>query len=168
MALRQICKRGDEVLSQKSKPVLEINDKIRELVQDMKETMANDDGVGLAAPQIGILRRLFVCTPYVPESDEALVFINPEIISQEGSQESWEGCLSVPGYFGKVNRPMSVKVKAQDLDGKLREYEFSGFAATVFCHENDHLDGILYTDKTNELLTQEQYYELFSQANETE
>lgn len=162
MALRKIVIKGDEILTKKCKEVPEITDRIKELCYDMKETMLDADGVGLAAPQVGVMKRVFVARPFVDSEDESIkdkVFymINPVMLEQEGSQESSEGCLSVPGYMGLVDRPEKIKIKAMDLDGKVNEYEFTGFAATVFCHEYDHLEGVLYCDIAKDYMTTEEY-----------
>lgn len=164
MAIRNITVRGDEILTKKCKPVKEITPHIKEVMEDMVETMKNADGVGIAAPQIGIMKRFFIAMPHVDSEDEELrdkiyYMINPEITYKEGTQDSSEGCLSVPGYMGLVERPQKIKIKAQDLDGVEHEYEFEDFAATVFCHEYDHLDGILYPDVAKEMMTSEEYAE---------
>lgn len=164
MAIRNITVRGDEILTKKCKPVKEITPHIKEVMEDMVETMKNADGVGIAAPQIGIMKRFFIAMPHVDSEDEDLrdkiyYMINPEITYKEGTQDSSEGCLSVPGYMGLVERPQKIKIKAQDLDGVEHEYEFEDFAATVFCHEYDHLDGILYPDVAKEMMTSEEYAE---------
>lgn len=164
MAIRNITVRGDEILTKKCKPVKEITPHIKEVMEDMVETMKNADGVGIAAPQVGIMKRFFIAMPHVDSEDEELrdkiyYMINPEITYKEGAQDSSEGCLSVPGYMGLVERPQKIKIKAQDLDGVEHEYEFEDFAATVFCHEYDHLDGILYPDVAKEMMTSEEYAE---------
>lgn len=146
MALRNVVTEGDPILRKTCREVTEVNDRIKTLVDDMVETMRYENGVGLAAPQVGIMRRIFVAEPD-PEEGTVYCFINPEIISLEGSQESEEGCLSVPGYYGKVNRPEKITIKGLDRNGNPQEYDFEGFKAVVMCHEFDHLEGILYTDK---------------------
>ena len=153
MALRQILTIGDETLNKKSKPVTAFNERLWELLDDMAETMYSANGVGLAAIQIGIFRRVVV----IDTGDGLIELINPEIIEQSGSQSGLEGCLSVPGKWGEVTRPMKVKVKAQDRNGKPFEFEGEDFTARALCHEIDHLDGHLYTeiaetlmDRTNE------------------
>lgn len=158
MALRNIVERDgadSETLHKKCRPVDEVNDRIRVMLDDMVETMRQAGGVGLAAPQVGILRRIFVAEP---EPDEVYYFVNPEIVKTEGSQESQEGCLSVPGYIGIVDRPESITIRGLDRDGNPQEFEFEGFPATVMCHEYDHLDGILYTEKARNvhLVTEEE------------
>lgn len=173
MAIRNIVTKGNEILSKKCKPVKEITPHIKDVMKDMVDTMNEADGVGLAAPQIGIMKRFFVAMPYVDKEedderrDEVFFMINPEILSQEGSQVSNEGCLSVPGYIGVVERPQKVRMKALDLDGNENEYEFEGFAATVVCHEYDHLEGRLYTDLATELMTNEEYAERLEKEEES-
>lgn len=163
MALRKIVQRGDEILTKVCKPVKEITPRIEELCHDMVDTMNEADGVGLAAPQVGVMKRLFVARPFVDDEDESIrdtVFymINPEITHREGSQPSGEGCLSVPGYMGLVDRPQKIRIKFTDLDGSQKELEFEDFPATVMCHEYDHLDGILYCDIAEDFMTTEEYY----------
>ncbi len=142
MALRDILLEGDPTLNKKARPVSRFNDKLRVLVDDMLETMYDNDGVGLAAPQVGVLRRIFVMD--VDEEEGPLVFINPEIFESDGDQEGPEGCLSLPGLFGIVKRPMKVKVRAFDPEGNPFEMELEGLAARCVCHETDHLDGLLF------------------------
>ena len=148
MALRQVMIEGEEILRKKCRPVDQVTDRIRQTMEDMLETMHNEQGVGIAAPQIGVMRRMFIAEP---EPGETYFMINPEIYHMEGSQTCMEGCLSVPGYIGEVERPEKIKIRAMDLDGKIQDYEFEGFHAVVMCHENDHLDGILYVDKAKNL-----------------
>ncbi|MBQ6314192.1 MAG: peptide deformylase [Mogibacterium sp.] len=168
MALRNITLRGEEILAKKCKPIKAITPRIRELAEDMAETMIAADGVGIAAPQVGVMKRFFIAMPHVDSDDEAIrnkiyYMINPEITYTEGTQESSEGCRSVPGYMGLVDRPEKIRIKGTDLDGIEHEYEFEGFAATVFCHEYDHLEGILYTDVAKEMMTTEEYAERLEQ-----
>lgn len=129
-----------------SKPVTEVTEKTKELIYDMLETMYVTNGVGLAAPQVGVLKRIIVID-ITPEGSEPMVFINPEIVSTSGSQTGDEGCLSVPGKAGTVTRPNEVTIRAVDLD--MKEFEMTGtdLLARAFCHEIDHLDGIVYVDK---------------------
>ena len=155
MAIRNIVLEGDPMLRKKSKPVREVNDHIREIMGDMLDTMHEHLGVGLAAPQVGVMRRMFVAEP---EPDDVYYMINPEIIESDGSQEGPEGCLSVPDLEGIVDRPMHIKIKAQDLDGNEQEYDFEDFHARVMCHEYDHLDGVLYIDKAVETYDPEEKY----------
>ena len=166
MALRKIVIRGDEILTKNCKPVSKITDRIKVLCNDMLETMREADGVGLAAPQVGVMKRIFVCRPELENFDQEYVMINPEIIEKEGEHESAEGCLSVPGYIGMLKRPNRVRLKAMNLEGEINEYEFSGFAATCIMHENDHLNGIVYTDVAEEVYTTEQYNEMMAEIAE--
>ena len=148
MALRNIVTEGDAILRKKCREVEEVNDRIRLILDDMIETMRDANGVGLAAPQIGMMRRMFVAEP---EPGEVYCFVNPQITEKIGSQESEEGCLSVPGYTGIVDRPESITIRGLDREGNHQEFTFEGFKAVVMCHEYDHLDGILYTDKAGEI-----------------
>lgn len=143
MALRTIRKKGDEILYKKCKEVKNFDKKLAILLDDMYETMVKSDGVGLAAPQVGILKRAVV----VDIGEGKIELINPEIIKKDGSQIGQEGCLSVPGEWGDVERPEFVTVKAYDRFGK--EFEISGheLLARAFCHEIDHLNGELFVDK---------------------
>lgn len=171
MALRNITVKGDEILAKKCKPVKEITARIKEACADMVDTMKEADGVGIAAPQIGIMKRFFIAMPHVEAEDEETrdkiyYMINPEITYKEGTQESSEGCLSVPGYMGLVDRPYKIRIKAQDLDGEEHEYEFEGFEATVFCHEYDHLDGTLYSDIAKAMMSNEEYAQRVEELNE--
>ena len=143
MALRNIRKYGDEILRKKSRKVEVINDRILTLIEDMKETMYEADGVGLAAPQVGILKRIAV----IDVGEGPITIINPEIIEREGTYLDIEGCLSVPEKQGTVERPEKVKVKALNEKGEEVVIEGEGLLARAFCHEIDHLDGILFVDK---------------------
>ena len=159
MALRTIREYGDDVLERKCKEVKEVTPRIRELVDDMLETMYDANGVGLAAPQVGVLRRVvLVIETNVPEGEpeKLLELINPEILETSGEQDGPEGCLSVPGEYGMVKRPMNVKVRAQDRNGNWFEAEGTGLTARCFCHEIDHLDGIVFTSKCERMLTEEE------------
>ena len=147
MALREIRFDGDPVLRKKSKEIAEISDRIKTLLDDMVETMVAANGVGLAAPQVGILRRAIV----VDIGDSPIRAINPEIIEEDGAVTDMEGCLSVPGYSGTVQRPERIKVKYLDENGDAKLVEATGLSARIFCHEIDHLNGILYTDKALEV-----------------
>ena len=141
MALRTIRTEGDPVLAKKCRPVDEITPRIRELITDMLETMYDACGVGLAAPQVGILKRIVV----IDVGEGPIILINPEIVETSGEQTGEEGCLSVPGMSGQVTRPNHVKVKALDMDMTEVEYEGEELLARAFCHELDHLDGKMYT-----------------------
>ena len=143
MAIRNIVKEGDPVLRKKCRPVDEITPRILVLLDDMLETMRAADGVGLAAPQVGVLRRVVVIEC---EEGQIIELINPRIVAFSGVQEEREGCLSIPGKAGITRRPMHVTVRALDRNGKEVEYSGSGLLARAFCHEIDHLDGKLYTD----------------------
>ena len=142
MAILNILKEGDETLRKKCRSVDEITPRILTLLDDMHDTLEKAQGVGLAAPQVGILRRIVI----VEIDDKKYEMINPEIIERSGSQTEIEGCLSVPGKYGITNRPMEVTVKYTDRDGNERTAKGSGLKARAFCHELDHLDGILYID----------------------
>ena len=146
MALRKIRTQGDKVLGKVCKPVTEMTDRLSELIDDMIETMYDADGVGLAAPQVGILKRLFVID-VSPEGHEPIAFLNPEILSTDGEQSGYEGCLSVPGKSGIVTRPNYVKCRYQDRNMEWQEIEGEGLLARAILHENDHLDGHLYVEK---------------------
>lgn len=146
MALRTIRNEGDEILRKKSKEVEVINERILTLIEDMIDTMYDADGVGLAAPQIGILKRVVV----IDVGDGPIILINPEIIKEEGSQIDLEGCLSIPNYNGKVERPFKVTVKALNEHGEEFLIEGEELLARAFCHEIDHLDGILFRDRVIE------------------
>ncbi|MEG1311093.1 MAG: peptide deformylase [Romboutsia sp.] len=143
MAIRQIVQIGEPVLRKKSKKVEKIDEKIIQLLDDMADTMYEADGVGLAAPQVGILKRVVV----IDVGDGIIELINPEIISTSGEQIDDEGCLSVVGESGKVKRPYVVKVRALDRKGRLFEMQGEELLARAFCHEIDHLEGILFVDK---------------------
>ena len=149
MAIRNIVKVGDDILNKKCRPVTDFNDRLFTLLEDMHETLTDAHGAGLAAPQVGILRRLALV---MVEDESFLEIINPEIIAREGEQDGAEGCLSVPGKYGMVKRPMKVTVKYQDRNGEWHERTAEGFTARAFCHEIDHLDGHLYTELVSEYL----------------
>ncbi len=146
MALRNIREYGDDVLERSCKEVKEVTPRVRELVEDMLETMYNANGVGLAAPQVGVLKRIVVID-VSPDGDDPLIMINPTILETEGEQTGYEGCLSIPGKSGIVTRPNYVKAKAYDLD--MNEYVVEGeeLLARAICHELDHLDGHMYVEK---------------------
>lgn len=143
MAIRKILKIGDETLRKHARPVAEVDRRTRQLLDDMAETMYAADGAGLAAPQVGILRRVVV----IDVGEGLLELVNPEILSTEGEQRQAEGCLSVPGKRGVVARPAKVTVRALNRRGKPIEIVGEGFLAIALCHEIDHLDGVLYVDK---------------------
>ena len=143
MAIRNIVTKEDEILRKKCRPVEKFDEKLWELLDDMAETMYKAEGVGLAAPQVGILRRYCI----VDVGDGIIELINPVIDKESGSQEGQEGCLSIPGRYEDVVRPMKVKIHAQDRNGKPFKLTAEGFKARAICHEIDHLDGILYIDR---------------------
>ena len=148
MALRNIRTEGEAVLRKRSREVSEVDDRIRMILDDMLETMRKSDGVGIAAPQVGILRRIFIVEA---EEGDVLEMINPEIIEMEGFFVGEEGCLSVPGVFGKVERPERVKVKGLNRHGKEIICEATELKAVAICHEFDHLEGVLFIDKATDL-----------------
>lgn len=158
MAIRNIRLIGDSVLTKRAKEITEVNDKLIELINDMLDTMYDANGVGLAAPQVGILKRLVVidCSP---EGDSPIIMINPEIIESSGEQTGEEGCLSIPGKSGVVTRPNYVKAKA--FNERMEEYIIEGteLLARAICHEIDHLNGELYVDKTVDGIHDVSYYE---------
>lgn len=153
MAIRNIREIGDPVLNKTCKPVTEVTERIAELIEDMFETMYDADGVGLAAPQVGILKRIVVINV---TGEDPILLINPVIIETSGEQTGNEGCLSVPGKTGVVTRPNYVKVRAYDEEMKPFEIEGTELLARAFCHEIDHLDGHLYVEKVEgELMSTE-------------
>lgn len=145
MALRKVVTKEDPILRKKSRQIEKFDEKLATLLDDMAETMYAADGVGLAGVQVGMLRRVVVM-----DIGEGLIeLVNPEIVEEEGEQFAEEGCLSIPGEYYETIRPATVKVKAQDRNGKWCVYKGEGLKARCFCHEIDHLDGILFTDKKN-------------------
>ena len=166
MALRTIRELGDPVLEKKAKAVKEMTPKIRQLIEDMKETMYDADGVGLAAPQVGMLKRIVVIDVSA-EQDQPIVMINPEIVRQDGEQTGWEGCLSVPGKSGQVTRPQHVVAKA--LNEEMEEFTIEGedLLARAICHELDHLEGHVYVELVEgKLYTNEELEELAAKEEE--
>ena len=154
MALRKIVEVGDECLAKVCRPVTAFNSRLHALLDDMTDTLIEASGAGLAAPQVGILRR--VCIVMDEDSGEYLELVNPEIVFTDGEQTGLEGCLSVPGKYGLVKRPYYAKVRAQDRNGEWFEAEGEELIGRCFCHENDHLDGIIYTEVMERLLTEEE------------
>ena len=152
MGLRKILTDKEPALHKTCKPVTDFDGKLHKLLDDMRQTLVDANGVGLAAPQVGILRRVVV----VDLGDEILELVNPELIETDGEQEGPEGCLSVPGKYGLVKRPYRARVRAQDRDGNWFEAEGEELIARCFCHELDHLDGILYTQVMERFLTEEE------------
>ncbi|MBZ4665815.1 peptide deformylase [Mahella sp.] len=145
MALREIRKFKDPILRKKARPVVKIDKRLLTLLDDMAETMKKAEGVGLAAPQVGILKRVVIIADM--DEDKIIELINPEIIAQSGEQVGLEGCLSFPGMSGTVKRPEQVTVRAMDRNGEIREITGTGIIARAFCHEIDHLEGIVFLDK---------------------
>ncbi len=161
MALRKILTDEDPALHKKCRPVTNFDDRLGELLDDLKETLAHAHGAGLAAPQVGILRR---CVIVVDANDQMLELVNPEIIwRSEETQDGLEGCLSVPGRWGEVERPARVRVRAQDRTGKTFEVEGEEIVARCFCHELDHLDGHIFTELTDRLYTQQELDEMMEE-----
>ena len=163
MALRTILTDGDPALHKACRPVTQFDEKLHDLLDDMKETLAQANGAGLAAPQVGILRRAVIV---VDANDQMLELVNPEIIAREGEQEGFEGCLSVPGRWGVVKRPMKAKVRAQDRNGNFFEVEGEEIVARCFCHELDHLDGHLFTELAGRLYTNEELEEMMAEEDD--
>ena len=152
MGLRKILTDAEPTLHKVCKPVEKFDWRLHKLLKDMRDTLIDSNGVGLAAPQVGILRRVVL----VDNGEEILELINPTIIETDGEQEGPEGCLSVPGKYGLVTRPYYAKVRAQDRDGNWFEAEGEELTARCFCHELDHLDGIIYTEVMDRYLTEEE------------
>ena len=155
MGLRKILTDKDPALHKVCKPVTNFDSKLFKLLDDMRDTLIDSHGVGLAAPQVGILRRV-VLVDVGMEDNEIVEFINPEMIETDGEQYGAEGCLSVPGKYGLVKRPYYAKVRAQDRNGDWFEAEGEELIARCFCHELDHLDGIVYTEVMDRFLTEEE------------
>ena len=171
MALRNIMEKGERCLEKHCRPVTDFNEKLHVLLDDMADTLIKANGVGLAAPQVGILRRaVLVLETNVPEDEEDYIIelINPEILEVSGEQEGPEGCLSVPGVYGWVKRPDHVKVRAQDRDGEWFEVEGDGLTARAFCHEIDHLDGILFDSVADHIMSDEELDEYYGRDAEDE
>lgn len=159
MAIRNIITKEDPTLRKNSRPVTAFNDRLHQLLDDMTETLMESGGVGLAGPQVGVLRRVVVVLETNVEEDEEeyiIELINPEIIECSGEQDGAEGCLSLPEEFGLVKRPMDVTVRAQDRNGEWFEVSGTGLTARCFCHEIDHLNGILFTDLASRMLDKEE------------
>lgn len=152
MAIRNILKVGDPILTKKCRTVEKIDDRILTLLDDMADTLYESGGVGLAAPQVGVLRRVVV----IDTGDSLLELINPEIISSEGEQTDAEGCLSYPGKYGYVTRPNKVTLRAMDRNGDIKEYTGDGLLARAFCHETDHLEGKMFMELVTEWVEDEE------------
>lgn len=163
MALRKILTDKDPALHKVCRPVTNFDQRLWDLLDDLKETLADASGAGLAAPQVGILRR---CVIVVDAQEQLLELVNPEIIwRSEEIQAGWEGCLSVPGKWGTVERPMKVRVKAQDRNGNWFETEGEAIVARCFCHELDHLEGHIFTELTDRLYTQKELDEMYEEED---
>lgn len=160
MAIREILTEQDPALHKKCHPVTRFDDKLSDLLDDLRETLAHANGAGLAAPQLGILRRAVVV---MDANDEMLELVNPEILTQSGEQDGLEGCLSVPGLWGYVQRPQKVRVRAQDRTGKWFETEGEDTVARCFCHEIEHLDGHVFTEHVDHIYTTEDLEEMEAQ-----
>lgn len=160
MGIRKIIRKGDLSLKKKSRPVTEYNARLQILLNDMRETLAEANGVGLAAPQVGVLRRAVLVADVSGEEPIYYELINPEIVEQEGEQIGPEGCLSLPNIWGIVTRPEKVKVKAFDRSGNPFELEAEGLLARACCHEIDHLDGILFDSIADRFLSDEEIEEM--------
>ena len=164
MALRKIVELGDSCLTKVCRPVTSFNSRLHTLLDDMADTLTEANGAGLAAPQVGVLRR--VCLVLNEETGEYLELINPEIVEQSGEQTGLEGCLSVPGKWGIVTRPNVVKVRAQDRYGDWFEAEAEGLMARAFCHEIEHLDGHLYVEHIDRFLSDKELREYLEAEEE--
>ena len=163
MAIRNIRIMGDPILEKVCKEVKEVTPRIKELIEDMLETMYDANGVGLAAPQVGVLKRIVVIDV---TGEDPIVLINPRILETSGEQTGGEGCLSLPGKSGTVTRPNYVKVKAYDRDMKPFEIEGTELLARAFCHEIDHLDGHMFDELCDKLYTMEEVEKMFQDAAE--
>lgn len=168
MAIREIREMGEACLNKTCKEVKEMTDRIKVLVEDMIDTMHEAEGVGLAAPQVGILRRIVVID-VSPEGNEPIVMINPRLVETRGEQTGQEGCLSVPGKVGIVTRPEYAKAEALDIDMNPIVVEGEGLLARAICHELDHLDGILYVEKVEgRLMTNEEFVQYLEELENEE
>ena len=167
MAIRTILTQGDPALNKRCHPVTKFDGKLADLLDDLRETLEEAGGIGLAAPQVGILRRAVVVMPD-PETDEMIELVNPEILAQEGEENGLEGCLSIPGMWGYVKRPTWVKVRAQDRHGNWFETEGSDIAARCFCHELEHLEGHMYDEHVDRLYTAEEVDAMMSDEERKE
>ena len=163
MALRKIMTTEESCLYKVSRPVTRFDRRLHKLLDDLADTLDDANGAGLAAPQVGILRRVFII-----DLDETgpIEFINPEILETSGEQDDMEGCLSVPGKWGMVKRPNYVRARAQDRNGEWFEIEGEGLTARCILHENDHLDGHLYSEKVYKWLTEEELAEMYKEEEE--
>lgn len=154
MAISEILNIDNKALHTKCERVEEINEEILNLIQDLKDTLYDGTGVGLAAPQIGVLKRVILID--LREGDDPIILINPKVVAQSGKENDIEGCLSYPGYVGEVVRPKRVTVIGKNINGEKVTYKAVDFLARAFCHEIDHLDGVVYTDRTNAIYKDEE------------
>ena len=159
MAIRNILTQGDEMLNKKCRVVTAFDDRLHTLLDDMKQTLTESGGGGLAAPQVGVLRRVVVLLDINQDPEEMIELVNPEVIEMNELEPTVEGCLSVPGKYGYVDRPTWAKIRAQDRFGNWFEREGEGIVAQCFCHETEHLDGHLFTEKVTEYVDMEQVNE---------
>lgn len=159
MAIRNILTKGDEMLAKKCRTVTEFDERLHILLDDMRDTLLSSNGVGLAAPQVGVLRRVVLVLDVNKEPEQIVELINPEVIELNELEPTVEGCLSVPNVYGMVMRPTWAKVKAQDRFGNWFEREGEGIVAQCFCHETEHLDGHLFTEKVTEYVDLEKVEE---------
>ena len=160
MAIRNIVKIGDDILRKVCRTRLTFDERLATVLDDMADTLIDQNGVGLAAVQVGILRRIYIIDAGAEEGEHEIIeFINPKIIKTEGTQKDVEGCLSIPGKYGITERPMTVTVEAQDRNGNKFTYTGSELLGRCLCHEYDHLDGILYTDKAIKMLDKDEIEE---------
>lgn len=166
MSIRMVVKHPNEVLETKCQPVTTFDKNLAVLLDDMHETMIESDGVGIAAPQVGVAVRAAIVD--FREGQEAIEMINPELVLFEGAETDIEGCLSFPGIFGEVERYDHIKIKAQERDGSWYELEAEGYEARAIQHEMDHLDGVLFTSKITKYVTQEELDEMIRQQEEEE
>lgn len=164
MALRRILTKGDPALTRVCRPVTEFNEHLHTLLDDMQETLADANGLGLAAPQVGVLRRAVIV---VDENERMIELVNPEIMETQGEQDGPEGCLSVPGVYGMVKRPMRVRVKAQDRYGNPFELVGEGMTARACCHETEHLDGHLFLERTDHVLSEQELQNYYARKRKT-
>ena len=172
MALRNILRSGDPSLLKKSREVTDFNKRLHVLIDDMRETLLDANGLGLAAPQVGVLRRVILVVDMSIETEDPeerlIELVNPVIIAKSGEQEGSEGCLSLPGLYGIIKRPALARVRAQDRYGNEFELWGKDLTARALCHECDHLDGVMFTTLTDELMTEDQLNELMAELEEEE
>ena len=166
MGLRNIIKKGDPSLLKKSREVTSFDKRLAALLDDMRETLIAANGLGLAGPQVGVLRRVCLVIDTSGEEEEIVELVNPVIVEAEGEQDGMEGCLSLPGVWGMVKRPMRVKVAAQDRDGNWFEHEGEGLTARAFCHEIDHLSGVLFDSVAERILDPEEVEKMAEEEEE--